>query len=1340
MLPRLLAKAVAKYLPKASKAILQGGESLVKRAVQEAAPEVRQVVKAAPKPLPPPPKPIIPKINIPRIKPAAPPSGGIIKQGLKVGAAQGVAQGGFSGVEDNASPAEIARRAAVGGVIGGAAGAAIPGAGVAAVKGTKATIKFSKNLGEDGFIASRKAKDFAKAESQGKTFTSADNKPRFEVSDKNAQVSQKGVNKFNKGDVTSLHDLIPHKEFDNQYKGLAKSVRIVADDSLPAGQKALSDTASRTIRLNHTAIKDPEDLRNTLLHERQHFVQEHEGLARGATPEASKAMSHPELDRLNQVSAKIAPDLKSEAAAFARERNNVVNNPIIPDEQRPALLRAVHEKYNNTPTKQLADKVAYEYAQFAKNNPNPAGKHQDYFNNLGEGEARAVAERSNMGQKALDQNPVDANYGIKNPIVQHEATQMASQEKQRGFVKSVKASPEVSAETQGLTNETYLTKSNKTLEENAKEFAKSPDSAQIAHDAMSVPAGKLDDQTVANVIEAAKKSDAEGKFEEASGLFDALAEHLTEAGRQVQAASLLSKRTPQGLLYSAQKQLKKAGIELTPEIKKSLEEGITKIKTAGAGKDRAIAEFEQRVQKLIPGDLSNNLIGVWKAGLLSGAKTQGGNALSNSTFAALKGASNPLSAGFDKAISLATGKRTKTATFKGIGKGFDQGVESAVDTLKTGIDPRNIGADKYQHKEINFKNPVIQKVLGNPSNLVFRAMGAADQPFYYASLKNNLYDIAKADGLNKGLKGSELNKYMDDLVKNPTDQIVEMADHAAQKAVLGQDNKVATAVSQFARKVPGGQVLVPFTKVPTNFISRVVDFTPAGAVKEAVTQIRKGKLDQRALSEALGEATTGSSVIFLGAELANSGQLSGDFPSDPKEQARWKAEGITPNSVKVGGNWYSLNYLGPAGLLLGAGKNIMEAHENGDNETATAIAGLGKGLMGQSFLQGLSGFSNAIQDPGRYGTNLAKSQVASAVPAWINDIGNATDNMQRDTAGGIAGVGNAVAARLPGIRTNLAPKQDSFGNDLKQAGGSGVNTAVNPLKPSQSTATPLTNELDRLKEAGQSIFPTTDKTLKVGKDTIKLNTKQQQQWNKDTGQQTQAAWNTLINSSEYKGLADDKKKQALQGIMDDINATSKVKFLQSIGNTDAASKAQEALSKRQTALLDGDQLDPVSYTSKKDTKSPKSSYESALKDYNKKKATMSSLDQLKTEKSLNTLKVKADYDQDVIDFYNLSNADKNAYFKRDPQKAKELYGKAKELGTKLGNAGSTNKLKNGIRTASATKGKKKGSKAKIAKTPKVSVPKITLAKSRKLAIAKPRKTQYAKISSAKTGNKVKLTA
>jgi hypothetical protein len=249
----------------------------------------------------------------------------------------------------------------------------------------------------------------------------------------------------------------------------------------------------------------------------------------------------------------------------------------------------------------------------------------------------------------------------------------------------------------------------------------------------------------------------------------------------------------------------------------------------------------------------------------------------------------------------------------------------------------------------------------------------------------------------KGLKGAELRAHVAEQVKNPSKEIAQTAQFAADKSVLSQDSKLTSALAGFTRKVPAAQVLVPFTKVPTNFLIRSLDYTPVGAVKEVAKQARSGKFNQRALSEALGEATTGTGLIYLGAELSSSNLVSGQFPqNDQKEAQRWKAEGIKPNSIKVGNKWYSLNYLGPAGLLIGAGKDYHDAAKRGDNAAMGAIAGAGKNLTGQSFLTGFSGFANALNDPTRSAKSFINSEAGSVVPTLSADLANFGDKMQRD--------------------------------------------------------------------------------------------------------------------------------------------------------------------------------------------------------------------------------------------------------------------------------------------------------------------------------------------------------
>ena len=436
---------------------------------------------------------------------------------------------------------------------------------------------------------------------------------------------------------------------------------------------------------------------------------------------------------------------------------------------------------------------------------------------------------------------------------------------------------------------------------------------------LQVKPGSIGDEDISFVAKAIEKLDAAGKHDAASALHDSLSEHATAGGQQVQALSLLYNRSPQGLFNKAIRDINKAnekGYKMAPEVRANLKSLTDNIKNATNQdeKELAIGLLQKEVQKHLPTNAAQNAISVWKAGLLSGPITHAGNAASNATFGTLKKISDAPATLTDMGLARFgktdlgqklgfAGERTKGFTVRGVVSGTGEGAEKGLQTLKTGVDARNIVNGKYEgHGELNFKNPVIQKVFGDTSNGVFRLLSSGDQPFYYAAAKNSLYDQSIAAARNQGLKGNDLRNFVKNSVENPSTKMANQAQLDAQKAVLGEDRAISNNVSQFVGKHTALQAIVPFTRVPTNFLAQSLDYTPVGAIANVVKQVKNVKggkgVDQRSLSEAIGKATTGTGLIFLGAELANSNMLSGQYPSgDPKESERWKAEGIQPNSI-----------------------------------------------------------------------------------------------------------------------------------------------------------------------------------------------------------------------------------------------------------------------------------------------------------------------------------------------------------------------------------------------------------------------------------------------------------
>lgn len=125
---------------------------------------------------------------------------------------------------------------------------------------------------------------------------------------------------------------------------------------------------------------------------------------------------------------------------------------------------------------------------------------------------------------------------------------------------------------------------------------------------------------------------------------------------------------------------------------------------------------------------------------------------------------------------------------------------------------------------------------------------------------------------------------------------------------------------------------------------------------------------------------------------------------------------------------------------------------------------------------------------------------------------------------------------------------------------------------------------------------------------------------------------------------------------------------------------------------------------------------------------------LKAQRSLTKQAVTSKYSQDVQDFYALSKANMNAYFKQDPAKAKQLYDQAKQLDSQLGG----NKFKNGLAIYSGKS--KNATKPKKAPTYRFALKQVHLPKTPTLKLAKAKKIKGFKLAGTKANKKITLTA
>lgn len=717
--------------------------------------------------------------------------------------------------------------------------------------------------------------------------------------------------------------------------------------------------------------------------------------------------------------------------------------------------------------------------------------------------------------------------------------------KERGFVTTVKESPQTEAATLTILKQadgSYKVKPNRILEKQANERI-----ASNVADAKTYAMTQTDDQAVATAGQLIKYFQAKGDYGQAAEVASQAAKTLTEAGRAIQAATLYNKLNPEGILQYASSKMQKVGKKLDAESAEILTDMAKKIEAMpdGEAKQIAIKELLDEVGRTQGSLLPDKIITLWKAGLLTSPITTAGNLTSNTIKQVVKkAADDPIAALVDMTLGLATGKRTKTFTLRGEAAGAVEGLKRGGKYFKTGYDPRD-PISKLDQKDVYFGKGFLGKIAKGYTDTVFRSLGAQDQPYFYAALKNTLYDQALAAAKTQGVKGAAKDKFIKNFVNNPDSKILDQATEEARTAVF--QNKtflgdIASRITQSNNPTVRtlGQFIMPFSRVPSAVATEIFERTPLGAAKEIVKQISKKSYDQRALSTAISKSTTGTlGLMGLGYALDRSGSINLAMPTSQAEQNLWQQEGRQPFSVKIGDKYYSMNYIQPFGSLIAMGAQYNRSlREGGSQQDAlsAAFAMGAKSVTEQSFLRGVSGALGALQDPGRYAERFVEQTAGSVVPNIVRTTARAFDPLQRE----ITSAGEAVLAGIPGLRETLQPKVDIFGKPIARPAGP-IDTLFNPLRPTTAKVTPELQEVRRLFDVDKNVIPSEIDKNAFGKENP-INQQQINELKTAMGNAVLNRYQQILADPRYGQLSDDQKAKALKDAKDAVIQGEKFRF------------------------------------------------------------------------------------------------------------------------------------------------------------------------------------------------------
>lgn len=727
-------------------------------------------------------------------------------------------------------------------------------------------------------------------------------------------------------------------------------------------------------------------------------------------------------------------------------------------------------------------------------------------------------------------------------------------ERQRGFVTSIQEEmPELKVSGQYIPRSTdeLAIKAQNQIKDNIKVAEKM--AMEGTNDAAIATGAELLKYYSEKAEKATDETIKEAFYEKAAELGNDMAVRLTELGRSVQAASILARLTPEGQIRFAAKTiqkynteiektkggllgLKKKIPELTPEQTQEITEAMQKIQAMPEGEEKAMRfrDLQNYITDLIPTPLYNKIVTIWKAGLLTGLKTSGVNILANFSHAFGTEVIKDIPAvAVDSVVALFTGKRAVAFVTKGIGAGIKEGFTKGLRFLRTGFDTRDI-LTKYDYRRVNFGKSKIAKGLQVYEESIFKLLGAEDQPFYYGAKAHSIYEQAKVQAINKGLKGKEATKFINDLVANPTDEMIIYAVADAEIAVFQNRTLLSEAALHF-KKVPGFEFLLPFSKTPSAVAMQIFNYSPAGIIKTIFQNAGKGKFDQRNFVKGIGRGLVGVAVLALGAYLFRKGMVILDRPKSEGERKMWELEGKKANSIKIGDKYRSVQVLGPAGNLLLIGAQFQNAFNTSGSPTeamAKGTFGSLKSFTEQTYLTGISSGLEAFKEPERMGETFVSGLVSSAIPTVIKDVAQATDPKIRRAEN----ITQKLIERVPILRQTLEPQVDILGRE-KFRKENFFEVMADPTRPITAIDEPITIEIRRLLDAGNKIS-----TAQLGdKEGYKILTQKQntELWQR-AGQIAYDKISALMSIPAYETVGDDIKAKKIDELFDKAKLIARV--------------------------------------------------------------------------------------------------------------------------------------------------------------------------------------------------------
>lgn len=441
-----------------------------------------------------------------------------------------------------------------------------------------------------------------------------------------------------------------------------------------------------------------------------------------------------------------------------------------------------------------------------------------------------------------------------------------------------------------------------------------------------------------------------GRYDEAVEIIEKMAAKFRSAGKDVQAASVWTLASPEGVQKWAVTTLKNNDVkvdnklikeigasvkqinELSPEqlaeqlakqIKnkpsQSLIDSIVGSNSFEQLKATNIALQMKRVSDLLPVASARKLSTLQAMAHLLNPRTFNRNIMSNIASLVGEQVSKVPATGADAFMSLFTGNRTMVAKLPKFKQALNEGIKQgnrSFQEIMLGVNKANQGKyDLFFDSAFKGNNPLSKAARGAEKALSL-SLQVPDEFFKGIVKADSLYNQVRAR-IGKDVDNWDFAK----ILNNATDQEIKNASDDMLFATFQNDSGLAKLLSEGKKtlnRIPltpdgklgqvnefgVGDLVLKYTRVPGNIITRGFEYSPLGYAKALGNLVASGgnisPVLQRQVAQQIGRATTGTGLIALGSYLYNKGVITGKDDSDDYDVSAFdRAEGMGNYKLNV---------------------------------------------------------------------------------------------------------------------------------------------------------------------------------------------------------------------------------------------------------------------------------------------------------------------------------------------------------------------------------------------------------------------------------------------------------